>query len=231
MILLNAYTSQPDFPAHGAVFAKHPLVQSLLYALILDNSSTECTVGITILTKLLPVFAVKACEDLKRLLPWLFVVLARIVCWETRHPYTLPDLAAEAQRGAQDDLVEPVVEDKRDEFVLDNGNRLPVRDDLGWNRLDQTFTGATSSAPPRQQYFAFLYFLFPCNTVRFLRGPVSYLSKFSLESPYTMDWDQALDQDKIRSKSEVRCPPLYPDVSVPDLAHSHSFEDIRYTRC
>ena len=126
-MLLSAYTSQPNVADHGAVFASSALVQSLIYALILDNSSTECTVGITVLTKLLPMFATKACEDLKRLLPSLYVVLARIVCWETRQPYTLPDLAADAVRGdTTDDLVEPIVEDKRDEFVSDNSNRLPI---------------------------------------------------------------------------------------------------------
>lgn len=161
--------------------------------------------AITLLTKLLPVFAVRACEDLKRLLPSLFVVLARIVCWETRQPYTLPDLAAGAARGGGPDvLVEPVVEDKRDEDVSDNSNRLPFRLSLQWNRLEQTFTGATSSAPPRQQYFSYLYYLFPCNTIRFLRGAVSYLNQTTLESPYMVDWEHALDEDKIRSKSEVR---------------------------
>ena len=204
-MLLSAYTSQPNVADHGAVFASSALVQSLIYALILDNSSTECTVGITVLTKLLPMFATKACEDLKRLLPSLYVVLARIVCWETRQPYTLPDLAADAVRGdTTDDLVEPIVEDKRDEFVSDNSNRLPIRLELDWNRLEQTFTGATSAAPPRQQYFSYLYYLFPCNTIRFLRGPVSYLNQSPLESPYILSWDQALDADKIRSRSEVR---------------------------
>ncbi len=146
----------------------------------------------------------KACEDLKRLLPSLYVVLARIVCWETRQPYTLPDLASEATRSRDPNiLLEPVVDDKRDEFASDNSNRLHVRSELEWARLDKTFTGTASSAPPRQQYFAYLYFLFPCNTIRFLRGPVSYLTERDLESPYTVSWEDALDDDKIRSTSEV----------------------------
>ena len=173
--------------------------------MILDNSSTECTIAVTVLTKLLPVFAVKACEDLKQLLPFLYVVLARIVSWETRQPYTLPDLASSATRGVdQDVLVEPIDEDKRDIFISDNTNNLPLRPELSWNRLEQTFTGTASSAPPRQQYFSYLYYLFPCNTIRFLREPVLYLEQSPLESPYTITWDQALDEDKIRSRSEVR---------------------------
>lgn len=180
-------------------------MQSLIYCLIFDNSASECTVGITVLTKLLPIFAVRACEDLKRLLPSLLVVLSRIVCWETRPYYTLPDMALEATRGRDSNsLVEPVVEDQRDMPSSDGSNRLPIRQELDWERLDQTFVGASSTAPPRQQYFAFLYYLFPCNTIRFLRGAVSYLLESGLESPYSVEWEEALDEDKIRSKSEVR---------------------------
>ena len=32
----------------------------------------------------------------------------------------------------------------------------------------------------------------------------SYLNQSPLESPYILSWDQALDADKIRSRSEVR---------------------------
>lgn len=193
--------------SYAGILAGHPLMQSLMNCLIFDNSSTECTVGISVLTKLLPIFAVKACEDLKRLLPSLLVVLARVVCWETRPHYILPDLALEAERGHnQDVLVEPMVDDPRDMPVSDNSNRLPIRTELEWERLDQTFVGASVTGPPRQQYFAYLYYLFPCNTLQFLRGAVSYVTKTELESPYTIGWEDALDEDKIRSKSEASDP-------------------------
>lgn len=159
--------------------------------------------GITVLTKLLPIFAVKACEDLKSLLPTLLLVLARIVCWETRQPETLQSPPSLAGRGRHADvLIEPTIDDPQDHIKLDTGSRLPVRSDLQWERLEQTFVSA-SSAPPLQQYFAFLYYLFPCNTLRFMRGPALYLSKLGLESLYTVSWEDALDEDKIRSKSEV----------------------------
>lgn len=179
-------------------------MQSLIHCLIFDNSASECTVGITVLTKLLPILAVKACEELKRFLPLLLVVLARIVCWETRPYYTLPDLALEMGRGRDPDpSVEPIIEDPGDFLSSDSGNRLPIRPEMDWVRLDQTFVGASSTAPPRQQYFAFLYYLFPCNTIRFIRGATSYLTASELESPYTVGWEEALDEDKIRTKSEA----------------------------
>ncbi|KAI0093876.1 hypothetical protein BDY19DRAFT_919402 [Irpex rosettiformis] len=202
-VLLNAYTSQLGFPPHAAVLAAHPLMQSIINSLTLDNSSTECTIGITVLTKLLPIYAVKASEDLKRLLPSLFFVLGRLVCWETRHSEsTLPALSLTGGRGQDVDvLIEPTIDDARDSIIGDSSAHLPIRTEVEWVRLEQTFTGATSP-PPLQRYFALLYYLFPCNTLRFLRLPAVYLEKSGLESPYTSIWEEALDEDKIRSKSE-----------------------------
>jgi hypothetical protein len=204
LILLNAYTSQTEFPAHAAILASHPVMQSVINSLVLDNSSTECAVGITILAKLLPILAVKACDDLKRLLPSLFLVLGRLVCWEAREPESsLPALSLVSGRSQDTDvLIEPTIDDSRDTIAGDSSAHLPIRSELEWERLEQTFTGATSP-PPLQHYFAFLYYLFPCNTLRFLRGPAIYLDKNGLESPYTLNWEDALDEDKIRSKSEV----------------------------
>ncbi|KAI0703639.1 Hamartin protein-domain-containing protein [Cytidiella melzeri] len=202
-ILINAYTSHADFPTHAAVLAAHPLLQSIINCLTLDNSSTECTVGITVLTKILPIFAVNACEDLKRLLPSLLLVLGRLVCWETRQPESsLPAFTLLRGRSHETNvLIEPTIDDPGDAVSGDSSAHLPIRPEVEWERLEQTFTGATS-APPMQRYFAFLYYLFPCNTVRFLRAPAFYLNTSGLESPYTMSWEDALDEDKIRSKSE-----------------------------
>ncbi|KAG6376377.1 hypothetical protein JVT61DRAFT_2362 [Boletus reticuloceps] len=82
LTLLDCFTSDPEFKLHAAVFARHPLMNSLLNSLLLDNSSTTCTIGLTMLVKLLPIFAVKACEELKIFLPRLFAILARTICWE-----------------------------------------------------------------------------------------------------------------------------------------------------
>ncbi|KAI8998572.1 hypothetical protein BD414DRAFT_533409 [Trametes punicea] len=200
LILLNAYTSQPSFPDHAHVLASHPLMVSLLYSLTFDNSSTVCTIALTILIKLLPIFAVKACEQLKRLLPHFLIVLARIICWKER------------QSSAPIIPVLPDPEDSDDEEALasdDDGDTdregsrpLPIREDIEWERLELTFDGPASKAPSPDRYFTFLYYLFPCNTIRFLRYPVRYLSDNGVDSLYAMDWEDAVDEDKIRSKSE-----------------------------
>ena len=71
-------------------------------------------------------------------------------------------------------------------------------------RNEAPVDGATSAAPSPHQYFTFLYYLFPCNVIRFLRWPVKYFQEGGLESPYTVEWEDALDEDQIKSKSEVR---------------------------
>lgn len=199
LILLDCFTSDPDFQSHATDFARHPLMNSLLNSLLLDNSSTICTIGLTMFVKLLPIFAVKACEELKLLLPRLFVILARIICWEELSSSVLPSTktAEDARLGAG----------KQPE-VYGGLAALELRPELGWERLELTLS--TSSTPPLDAYFSSLYYLFPCNLLRFVRGPAAYLRNRDYESPYIVSWEDALDEDNIRSKSEVCTPALFP---------------------
>ncbi|KAH9856954.1 hypothetical protein C2E23DRAFT_806091 [Lenzites betulinus] len=200
LILLNAYTSQTSFPDHAHVLASHPLMTSLLHSLIFDNSSTVCTIALTVLIKLLPIFAVKACQQLKHLLPLLLVVLARILCWKERQSSSrivqvLPDPEdSDAEDGS--------VSDDDEDDAREGSRSLQIREDIGWERLELTFDGPPSKAPSADRYFTFLYYLFPCNTIRFLRDPVRYLTDNGVDSLYTVDWREALDEAKIRSKCE-----------------------------
>lgn len=194
LILLDCFTSDPEFQLHAADFARHSLINSVLNSLLLDNSSTVCTIGLTVLVKLLPVFAVKACEELKILLPRLFVVLAKIICWEER-PSSIPPSPL-------------IVDDSDRHFGVEKqaneygGPAVPdIRPELGWERLESSLT--RSSAPPSDAYFSCLYYLFPSNLLCFVRGPTAYLRDREFESPYTISWEDALDEDNIRSKSEV----------------------------
>ncbi|KAF8212369.1 hypothetical protein K438DRAFT_1806415 [Mycena galopus ATCC 62051] len=191
LILINLYTSVPSFPSFADVLAAHPLMSSLLYSLLLDKSSTLCTIGLTIVVKLLPIFAVAACEDLKILLPRLLTILARVLCWKERAPQTTsPD-------------AEPEVEQELEQEWEDTGPTLFVGEDLSWEVLQQSFDTGSSSAPSPRRYYTLLYYLFPCNVLRFLRSPVLHLTTNDVESPYTVDWETALDEQKIRSKSQT----------------------------
>ncbi|TCD68893.1 hypothetical protein EIP91_009443 [Steccherinum ochraceum] len=204
LMLLHAYTSQAAFPSQAAMMAEHPLMQSLLHCLVLDNSSTVVAIGVTMVTKLLPIFAVHACENLKRILPWLFVILARIICWKIRKITNLIDPQDNVELGFDPEILRDIFEeeDQPQDNIIDNRNTLPICDDLEWERLELVFTGISGANPPPHQFFSFLYFLFPCNVLRFLRYPVSYLTDSTVESPYTVNWEDALDEDLIRSKSE-----------------------------
>ncbi|KAJ7694239.1 hypothetical protein B0H17DRAFT_981160 [Mycena rosella] len=189
LILLNLHTSVTSFQSSANVLATHPLMSSLLHSLLLDNSSTLCIIGLSILVKLLPILAVEACEDLKSILPRLLSILARILCWRERPPPTSPQSPEEGL---------PAIEQELD----DTGPTISVRSDFSWQVLEQSFNTASSTPSPRQ-YYTLLYYLFPCNVLKFLRSPVLYLTSNNVESPYTVDWEAALDQQKIRSKSET----------------------------
>lgn len=194
LILLDCFTLVPEFQSHAADFARHPLMNCLLNSLLLDNSSTLCKVGLTILVKLLPVFAVTACEELKILLPRLFAVLARVVCWEERLS-TIPSPSL----LVDDDDRHSGIGNQADEYG--RPAVLELRPELGWERLEHTPT--ESCVPPSDGYFSCLYYLFPCNLLRFFQGPAAYLRDRKYESPYTVSWEDVLDEDNIRSKSEV----------------------------
>ncbi|KAI9571299.1 hypothetical protein HD554DRAFT_2016692 [Boletus coccyginus] len=193
LVLLDSFTSHPEFQLHATDLARHPLMNSLLNSLLLDNSSTICTIGLTMLVKLLPTFAFKACEELKILLPRLFVILARVICWEELSNSALPSTVLADDYGGQ------IGAGRRAE---EYGGlvALELRPELGWERLE--LRRNTSSAPPSDAYFSSLYYLFPCNLLRFVRGPAAYLRDRDYESPYVVGWEDALDEDNIRSKSE-----------------------------
>jgi hypothetical protein len=189
LVFLNVFTSEMAcMPDVAMTFASHPFMRDLLMSLLIDESSTACCVSLTTLIKLLPVLAVHACAELKRILPDLLAILARIVCWKGRIPQSTSDI----EDG------EPIELEEEDETK----QALPsLRENLQWNRL-QPLSGVTSPPSPRR-YFSFLYYLFPCNVMHFLRRPASYLTAHGFPSPYAVSWQDFLDEPYIRSTSEV----------------------------
>lgn len=201
LMLLNVYTSQQTFQTSASVLATHPLMSSIITSLLLDSSSTVCNTGLTVLVKLLPIFAVQASEGLKRLLPQFFAILVRIICWKERPLFNFQPSASSA---AQLDGTSPHTEIDLD-YEEQDDRPLQVRPDLGWERLELTFDATASSAPSPRAFFTRLYYLFPRNTLRFLREPVIYLVESAVISPYTVSWEKVLDEVKIRTICEV-CP-------------------------
>ena len=153
------------------------------------------------LTKLLPIFAVKDCAALKGLLPQLFAILTRILCWPEGtsatmiHPSLPEGTASDEEHGALgNEYLGQATEAKR---------TLDANPDLQWEGLDLSLDSSAAPAPSPQRYFTFLYFLFPCNLIAFLRDPIGYLTERKVERPYAVDWEEALDHEQIKTKSEV----------------------------
>ncbi|KAF9009433.1 hypothetical protein BDQ17DRAFT_1300250 [Cyathus striatus] len=189
--LLNLYISGPYFASGASVLATHPLMNSLMYSLLLDNSSTVCTAGLTLIVKALPFIAVHAHDRLRIMLPKLLAILARIMCWKERPPSNAPG-------------VEPEEMDLDFERELENETRrvLHINPNFKWIRLEMTFDAMPSPPPSSRPYFTALYYLYPSNVLRFLRAPAQYLENNDLQSPYTESWQEALDEVEIRRRSE-----------------------------
>ena len=199
--LLNRYTAEPLFDQHGCVLATHPLMPSILTSLLVDNSTTACTIGLTMLTKLLPIFAVQDCGALKRMLPQLFAILGRIICWREREPPTSPPTPL--PEGVAPDGDNSATETKYSAQAIGGNRILDTNPDLQWERLELSFDSTAAPAPSFRQYFTFLYYLFPCNLIAFLRNPIGYLRDRDVERPYVVDWEDVLDHEQIKTQSEV----------------------------
>ena len=167
-------------------------MRSLQYSLFLDYSSTVCTIGISLIVKLLPFFAAYAREDLKNMLPTLLAILARLMCWKERPPvkgHDTSDIDVEFERELENEA-----------------NRVfSISPNIKWERLEMTFNlNPHPPSPSSRPLFTVLYYLYPANLLIFLRTPVKYLITSGVHCPYKETWEQTLDQDQIRRTSEVR---------------------------
>lgn len=184
------------------------LFQNILTSLQVDNSSTACSIGLAILIKLLPVAAIQAYETLKQALPKLFSILGRVLCWKERHStlhasgIKYRDLLDQADDKLIQELEGNDVKEEEDKGMESSHVQLQLRPDLSWNRLESSYE-AVSTIPARKQFFQFLYFLFPVNTVFFLRKTSRYLEDSGLSSPWTVAWEDAMDDLQIRTTSTV----------------------------
>ncbi|KAF9452301.1 hypothetical protein P691DRAFT_805185 [Macrolepiota fuliginosa MF-IS2] len=188
--LLNLLSSHPSYPVVAPILSEHHLLTALLRSIFLDNSSTLCTAGLTFLAKTLPYFAVYAREKLRYFLPRFLAVLARVLCWKERYP-TLP--------GAGDGPPDAQLERELSEITQ---KKLHIQSDIQWQRLDMSFNATTSHPPDSRPFFSTLFYLYPSNVLKFLRGPVEYLDSFGVQSPYVESWKGAFDEDEIRRRSE-----------------------------
>ncbi|KAG9103706.1 hypothetical protein FRC06_008700 [Ceratobasidium sp. 370] len=165
-----------------------------------DQSATQFSIGVTSLIMLLPALAVNAPARLNSCLPPLATILGRVVCWKTQEsepcnasPGSPKQTTASRQKG------------------------WIVREELDWKQLDDS---SKSSVAPNETrlYFTFMYGLYPCNTIAFLKDPVTFLRRHNYESMFTKDWDVILDEDEIKSCSRplLRGHVVHPSIIIDD---------------
>jgi hypothetical protein len=169
-------------------------MSTLLTCLLLDSCSTLCTVGVTLLVKLLAIFAVEAFEQLKLMLPNLLAIMAIFLLREepltTLHSDPPDELEDTTDAGVN---LEPDVRT----IVA-----FKIRPEFQWKCLEQTSKASLPPSPRR--LFTLLYYLFPCNLLKFLRNPASHLVNNGIECPFVVGWEKVLDEGEIRTKSEVK---------------------------
>lgn len=160
--------------------------------------------------KLLPVAAIKSYPELVKLLPRLFAILGRLLCWQPRRiakveeNVAYSDLLDSDDKALLADLEKQELSDEM-EFIKETHNvKLVIREELHWKTLERTFDISTSSTPVARPYFAFLYYLFPCNLIHFLRKAPTYLEEKGEESPWTAGWEDVLDDLRVRIAGAVR---------------------------
>ncbi|KAL5641632.1 hypothetical protein ACGC1H_001939 [Rhizoctonia solani] len=188
-ILLNRLSRSPR--KISTPFVHSPLFATLLFSLQVDRSTTAFSIGITSLIMLLPALAVDAPAQLNAHLPALLTILGRVVCWKLRP-------------GGE------VKQSKRKWW--------DVKNELEWKRLDSSFESAAVAPSETRLYFTFMYGLYPCNTIAFLRSPVAFLRAHEHVSMFTHDWDEVLDEDEIKSCSRplLRGHVVHPSIILAD---------------
>ncbi|KIM34042.1 hypothetical protein M408DRAFT_5422 [Serendipita vermifera MAFF 305830] len=179
IVLLSKLADHEDFPI--VEFGNSPILMTLMRSMIIDNSGTLFCLQITVITKLLPYFIVKSQTRLKEVVPELFAILARAICWQSR------------------DSLDPT-----DSNTDSNTRNLEIRKELNWQRLEHTFEDAGPSNPDAIRYFTFLYGIYPRNCLAFLREPLTYLTEKNCKSPFSDGWAEFLDDEEVQN----RCEPL-----------------------
>lgn len=208
--LVDSLLSHSSFLDISSNLLAHAFMDSMLRSLEIDNSASVCAVELSILVKVIPALTIRAYDPFKDIMARLFAVLGRVLCWKARTrrspdirvPYS--DLLDYNDEALVSELERKEAEEELEDFQESWQVKLKIREDLQWKRLERTFDMSTSSNPSPRHFFAMLYFIFPCNVIRFLRNPSSYLMEKNVESPWTVGWDEALDDSQIRSAATVR---------------------------
>ncbi|KAF8317163.1 hypothetical protein DL93DRAFT_2055741 [Clavulina sp. PMI_390] len=212
-LLLRVFASKSALPPIVSL-AKSAWIDSFFTSLLVDKSTALFEREMITLLIILPYMAVYAPTRLRRLLPKLLASLSRAICWKKRPQKD--EYAREARSSS--DIGLSLVSARR---VC---NSFAIRLMMASER-EENDTITIDPSP----LFTFIYGLFPCNTIAFLRRPVARLEELGFTSPLGVRWAFILDESEIRAKSTVlvRSHSFHPDVLFRDapseLLNPHSW--------
>ncbi|KAF2671911.1 hypothetical protein BT63DRAFT_422429 [Microthyrium microscopicum] len=167
-------------PPHLHLVLETSLIQHLHTCLLLDNSTTVVDLALTILIMFIPHITTTLVDDLPRL----FLIYARILCWNKYNDDS-------ATRAAQSEASES-------EYASDSETRQSLHFDPHWDVVEASIDGSQSIPPKANYLFTFLYGLFPLNFMNFIRKPRRYLKM----KAYPRADDLDLHQGLIRIRTE-----------------------------
>lgn len=167
-------------PPHLHLVLETMVIKHLHTCLLVDNSSTVVHLALTILIMFIPHITSTLVTDL----PTLFVIYARILCWDQ---YT--------KRG---DRPNPGEQSESDQGS-DPEAKLTLEPDPTWDPIESAAEGEQYSAPKANYLFTFLYGLFPLNFMTFIRKPRRYLKMKGYAKSDQLD----LHQNLIRTRTEL----------------------------
>ncbi|KDN51454.1 hypothetical protein K437DRAFT_52180 [Tilletiaria anomala UBC 951] len=200
LVLLATFLRQHSI--HIYHITSTALPKQILLSLQLDTSSTVVSLGITVLVMMMPHIPDWIANGGAGGLPTFLSIFSRILDWRKL------DIGWEHQAGDGHDA-ERHVKDEGFAEVNRLAKRLNIRSDIEWQRVVDK---GPAIPPDPMQFFTFLYGLFPCNTIRFLRAPIAYLRKACYESPFEGDWENIIDERAIqmRASTILRSHALHP---------------------
>ncbi|KAF8329400.1 uncharacterized protein EI90DRAFT_3125182 [Cantharellus anzutake] len=226
-------------------FSKSPLLQAFFTSLLVDRSDALFDQEISALISIMPHMAVRCPESLRDCLGSLLVLLARAVCWKQPNDSSNPNRSEGTEESDNDNLgpdkgnnknpehARAVFRHRNDEDLphdnLQDYNELVLKPELNWDRLGPS-TSDPSTIIDASRYFTFIYGIYPCNTIAFLRRPVVHLQEVGYDSPFAVPWRDILDVDEIRSRSKriVRNHAIHPGILYRD-APSELSSPLSYT--
>ncbi|TID25923.1 hypothetical protein E6O75_ATG03786 [Venturia nashicola] len=166
-------------PAHLHLVLDTQVIHHLHNCLLIDTGGTVVDLALTNLIMFLPHIT----SSLAACLPKLFVIYARILCWDqyARKPDSQSEKDNQAENPSDVDINSAL------EF------------DASWQVVERSFDSLEVMTPKANYLFTFLYGLFPLNFMAFIRKPRRYLK---MKSFLGAD-DLPLYQDMIRRRSEI----------------------------